>query len=343
MQTTTTTERNQSLLVKILAGVIVVLLAYIVFNHKSSATPSGAMERTYGGDVIAKVNGKDIREEEIRERLDFITGGKGASINFNNIDEKGLEALAREVYVQRLVLDEALKSDIKNDKDLKNKIASLVNTIYKEKFLEGIAKKNITDEKVKKTYDDLVAKAKVSKQYKVKHILLKSEAEASEAKGKITGGSASFEDIAKLDSMDKASATKGGDLGYVFPEEYVKEFAEAVKKAPQGQVVGPVKTEFGYHLIKVEDSKPAEIVPFEEAKPRIEKQLGSEAVKAYVDTISKDLKIEVVKKPNPAAATPAAPAGAAKGAAKPAAAPATPDTTPAAAPADSSAPATDKE
>ena len=302
---------NNKLGTKILVAVVAVLLAYILFFSGGSSSPKGAMERTYSGDVVAEVNGDDVKEEEIRERLDFITGGRGSSINFDNIDEKGLEALAREVYVQRLVLKEAMKSGVQDDKELKNKVASLVNTIYKEKFLENIAKKDITDEKIKKTYEDLVAKAKNSKQYKVRHILVKTEAEANAAKTKIEGD-AKFEDVARLDSIDKASAAKGGDLGYIFPEEFVPEFADAVKKAPQGEVVGPVKTEFGYHLILVSDSKPAEIVSFEQAKPRIEKQLGSDAVKAFVDGISKDIEIKVIKKPagKPADAKAAAPAAA---------------------------------
>jgi peptidyl-prolyl cis-trans isomerase C len=85
-----------------------------------------------------------------------------------------------------------------------------------------------------------------------------------------------------------------------------------LKAQPNGALTGPVKSEFGYHLIKVEDSKPAEIVTFDEAKPRIEKQLGNEAVRKYVDDISEDIEIEIVKKPEPAkAAEPAAAAPAA--------------------------------
>ena len=295
-------------LTKILSALVVIQAVYIFGFGGSSAK----FEREYAGDVIAEVNGDDVKEEEIRERLDFITGGKGASINFNNIDEKGLEALAKEVYVQRQVLEDAVDSGIQNTPELKNKVASLINTIYKEKYLEKIAKENITDEKVKKTYEELVEKAKNSKQFKVSHILFKDEAAANSAKEKIAAGNASFGDVARLDSIDKPSAEKGGDLGWIFPDEFVKEFADAVKGATKGALTGPVKSEFGYHLIKVEDSKPAEIVTFDEAKPRIEKQLGNEAVRKYVDEVSKDIEIEIVKKPEPAkaaepaAATPAA-------------------------------------
>jgi len=307
-----TENKNNKLIIIGLAVLTLGQAAYI--GTHGSSLGNGAMKRTYSGDVIAKVNGTPIHEEEIRERLDFITGGKGSSISLDNIDEKGLEALAREVYVQNLVLEKAVESGVQKDPDLKNKIASLVNTIYKEKFLEKIAKKDVTDEMVKKTYDQLVSKAKTSKQYHVEHILVKTEDEAKEIKKKLDAGS-KFEDLARLDSIDKPSAEKGGDLGYIFPDEFVPEFAAEVKKLNKGETSNPVKSEFGWHIIKVEDSKNAEIVPFEDAKPRIEKQLGSESVKKFVDDISKDLKIEVIKKP-------AAPAAAADKAATPAKAPA---------------------
>ncbi len=304
---------HKSTKIKIILAVVAIFIVYSLLGRSSSLP---AFERKYGGDVIAEVNGKDIREEEIRERLDFITGGKGASINLANIDNEGLKAIAKEVYVQRLVLDEALDSDIMKDKEFKNKVAGLVQTVYKEKFLENVAKKGINDKNIKTTYDELVSKAKNSKQYKVRHALFKSEDEAKAARAKIIDGSATLEEVAKQSSADKLSAAKGGDLGYIFPDEFVKEFAFAVKTAERGEISQPVKTEFGYHLIKVEDSKPAQIVPFDQAKPRIEKQLGSDAVRAYVDSISKDLKIEVVKKPEPrpqdkAAAAAQAPAKAA--------------------------------
>jgi parvulin-like peptidyl-prolyl isomerase len=279
----------------IITAVVTAVVVYLIAG--GSKAPS--VERTYSGDVVAKVNGQDVKEEEIRERLDFITNGKAGSVDLANIDETGMKALAKEVYVQKLVLDEAVKSEVKSDKAFQNALATLIGTAYKQKYLEVIAKKDITDAKVKKTYDELIAKAKNAKQYKVKHALFKTESEATSAKTKITEG-ASLEDIAKADSLDKLSASKGGDLGYIFADEFVKEFAEAVKSAKQGEITGPVKTEFGFHILKVEDSKPAEIVTFDQAKPRIEKQLGSDAIKAHVEAISKDLDIKLLKKFEPA-------------------------------------------
>ncbi len=266
----------------------------------TSAESPRIITRNFTGEVVATADGREVKEQEVRERLNFITGGRGDQIDLAKMDKTGLEAVAREAAVQRKVLEEAYAAGIQNDVELQNRIDDLVENIYKEKYLEGIAKSGITDDKMKQLYDELVSKAKSSKQYKVSHILVRTEAEAKDVLNKIK--TQKFADVAKAVSVDKQSAARGGDLGYIFPEEFVVEFSDAVKKLGKGQTSAPVKTEFGWHIIKVEDSKNAEIIPFEEAKPRIEKQLGSESVKNYIEDLSKKIVIEVVKAPseNPA-------------------------------------------
>ncbi|MDX1950425.1 MAG: peptidylprolyl isomerase [Rickettsiales bacterium] len=272
-------------------------------ENSANTNDCRVIKRNFSGELIALADGKEIYEQEVRERLNFITGGRGSQINLGQMDAQGLEAVAREAAVQKKVLEEAYLNNIQNDPELQNRVDDLVENIYKEKYLETIAKAAVTEEKLKSLYDELVSKAKTSKQYKVKHILLRSDAEARQAIEKIK--SQRFEDVAKSMSVDKQSAVRGGDLGYIFPEEFVLEFSQAVKKLGKGQTSGVVKTEFGYHIIRVEDIKDAEILPYEKSKPRIEKQLGAEAVKTYIEELSKKINVNVVKQPAPANANPA--------------------------------------
>lgn len=295
--------------------------AAILFQNKDNIGLGGSsnriIKREFTGEVIAKADGREVKEQEVKERLNFITQGRGDQIDLNKMDAKGLEAVTKETAVQRKILDKAYEAGVQDDKELQNRIDDLVENIYKEKFLENIAKQGMTDEKIKQTYDELVGKAKSSKQYKVRHILVRSEAEAKAVQEKLR--TQAFDAVAKTTSVDKQSAVRGGDLGFIFPEEFVVEFSNAVKKLGKGQTSQPVKTEFGWHVIKVEDIKDAEIISFEEAKPRIEKQLGSESVKNYIDGLSNEIKVELVKTPAPVAdttatdqpATPAAPAASA--------------------------------
>jgi peptidyl-prolyl cis-trans isomerase C len=285
---------------------IVAVQGFILFQNKdnlgatsgsgsvSSAGQSHIMSPPqFGGNVIATVNGVEITDEAVKDRLNFVTSGQAANLDLAQLDDKALEAIAKEVYVQQKILEEAYAAGIPSNPDLKDKVASLVTNIYKEKYLESIAANGVNKEEIDKIYEDLVSKATGSKQYKVKHILTKTEDEAKKAKTRLK--SEKFEDVAKEVSVDKLSAANGGDLGFIFPAEFVEEFANKVKELKNGEVSSPVKTQFGWHIIKVEDSKDAEILPLEEAKPRIEKQLGTKAVKEHIDGLSQGLEVQLTK------------------------------------------------
>lgn len=261
-------------------------------NTDSNAT-NKIVERNYTGKVIAKADGVPIKEQEFTERLSFVMGPQAAKVELDKLNDDQIKAIALEVAVQRRVLKQAYDKGINLDPELQNRLNDLVENIYKEKFLEEIAVKNVTDDEIKKVYEDLVSKAKGSKQYKVRHILVKTKEEADKIRKELK--KSKFQDLAKKYSLDKLSAAKGGDLGYIFPEEYVVEFSDTVKKLNKNEVSQPIKTQFGYHLIKLEDRRKAEILPIDKAKPRIEKQLGAKFVKEYIDNLSKDIKIEIVK------------------------------------------------
>jgi|GEM_PF-3396694 len=297
----------KNVLITVLALATVSQAAILIMNKNNlgniSSSDAIIVQREFEGETLAKVDGVDIKDSEIKERLNFITQGRGAAVDLKAIDNKGIEALSKEAAVQRKILNNAYDEGIQNDAELQDKIKGFVENVYKEKFLEKIAKANVTDEKIKKLYDELVSKAKNSSQYKVRHILVRDEKTANIIREELK--TLSFADAAKKYSLDKPSAEKGGDLGYIFPEEYVVEFAGAVRKAQLNQVTSPVKTEFGFHLIKVEDSRKAEIIPFEKAKERLERQLGSEGVKAFIEGLSKDMKVEVVRAETAKEATPA--------------------------------------
>jgi len=271
------------LVLAIISGVLAAILFANIGNlgATSETAQSGIVEREFSGAVIAKVNGDEVTEQEIKERLNFIMGPQASKIKIEELQPEQIKAVAREVAVQKKVLQAAYDNGVHKDAELTNRINDLVENIYKEKYLEGIATKNISADEVKKVYEDLVSKAKNSDQFKVRHILTASEEKANEARAQLK--KSKFEDVAKKVSIDKLSSERGGDLGYIFPEEYVVEFADTVKKLKTNEVSKPVKSQFGWHLIKVEDRRKAEIVPLDTAKPRIEKQIGAKSVKQYID------------------------------------------------------------
>ena len=127
---------------------------------------------------------------------------------------------------------------------------------------------------------------------RARHILLPSEAEAKDAKKKIDGGK-SFEDVAREYSKDSGSAKQGGDLGYFTKDKMVKEFADAAFALKKGEVSAPVKSPFGWHIIKVEDSRKLPVPTFAEAKEELRAKLQEKKLNDFVAGLVKGADVKV--------------------------------------------------
>lgn len=137
---------------------------------------------------------------------------------------------------------------------------------------------------MKKEYATLKEKFVGKEEVKASHILVESEDDAKAILKEIKDG-ADFADVAKEKSLDKASGEKGGELGYFTKERMVPEFADAAFKAGTGDVVGPVKTDFGWHIIKVEDKRKLEAPAYDEVRERIQQGLANSAIEGYVNNL----------------------------------------------------------
>lgn len=147
-----------------------------------------------------------------------------------------------------------------------------------------------TEQELRAEYETQVA-AMPNVEYHARHILVATEPFAQSLIDKIKGG-ASFEDIAKKESMDNSKAS-GGDLGWFTPARMVPEFSKAVAELKKGQMTDkPVKTECGYHIIKLEDTRPTSPPDFDQVKERLGPMVQQKKVQAYVNELKKDMKIE---------------------------------------------------
>ena len=151
-------------------------------------------------------------------------------------------------------------------------------------------------------------------EYHARHILVANKEQAEQIIKKLKGG-AKFEDLAKAQSTDTGSKDNGGDLGWFTTSRMVKPFADAVKGLKKGEVTPePVQTQYGWHVIQLEDTREAAPPPFEQVKPQLTDAVLRKELQAYVEDMKKQAKIE--KKPDampqataPAPLSPAAPAG----------------------------------
>jgi peptidyl-prolyl cis-trans isomerase C len=160
-----------------------------------------------------------------------------------------------------------------------------------DQYLEQESKKAVTPEAARKLYDETVKGLTPEQEVRARHVLVETEEEAKKAYERVKGG----EDFAKVAgelSKDPGSKSDGGDLGFFTKDRMVEPFAEAAFKLEPGQVSEPVKSQFGWHVIKVEEKRTKPVPTFEETKEQVEAYLGRKAQQDVIMNIRKEAKIE---------------------------------------------------
>ncbi len=235
---------------------------------------------------IAIVNGKAVP----KARLDALAlqVAKSGRPTTPEVQAQMREAvIVREIFAQ-----EAEKLGLGNGDDYKSQMEIARQSILITSLVEDFKKKNaVSDTELKAEYEKFAA-TNGGKEYKARHILVEKEADAKAIIASIKKGG-KFEDIAKKQSKDPGSGANGGDLDWANPSSYVAEFTEAMLKLNKGQMTDlPVKTQFGYHIIRVDDIRAAQLPSFEELKPQIAQQLEQQRLGAYQQGLRDKAKIE---------------------------------------------------
>jgi peptidyl-prolyl cis-trans isomerase C len=190
---------------------------------------------------------------------------------------------------------------------------NVIQQAVSEKYLRD---RNASEQELRAEYETQVAQLP-KLEYHARHILVATEAFAGKIVAELEKG-AKFEDVAKRESMD--SKENGGDLGWFTPDRMVKPFADAVVALKPGEYThAPVQTQFGWHVIKLEETRDVAAPPFENVKQRVEQMVQAKKFKEYVDGLMKTAKVEKKLETAPAAASGSSPGAAAPGAAAPAA------------------------
>ncbi|MEJ8821306.1 peptidylprolyl isomerase [Variovorax humicola] len=200
--------------------------------------------------------------------------------------------LREEVILREVFMQEAQKQGIDKTDDYKTQIELARQAIMIRGLFENYRKTNpVTDAEVQAEYDKAVA-ANSGKEYKARHILVKTEPDAKKIIADLKKG-ANFEDIAKKQSTDKGSGAQGGDLGWASASSLVPEFSQAMIALKKGETTPtPVKTEYGYHVIRLDDVRQAQLPKLEEAKPQIVQQLSQQKLQKYQESLRAGAKVE---------------------------------------------------
>ena len=207
-------------------------------------------------------------------------------------DTPQLRAMVKEELVNReILMQEADRQGLTNNAEVKSQMDMARQSIVIRALVQDYVKKNpVSDADMKAEYDKFKAQAG-DKEYHARHILVEKEEDAKAIIAKLKGGT-KFEDLAKQ-SKDPGSAANGGDLDWAPPTAFVKPFSDAMIALQKGQVTEtPVKTQFGFHVIKLEDSRPAKVPTFDEVKPQIAESLQQQKLQAYQQELKKKAKIQ---------------------------------------------------
>ena len=245
--------------------------------------------------IAATVNGTPISES----RVDILTKQSTAQGQSNNPELR--KNIIEHLSIQFLVSQEAIKKGLDKTPEVSDQIDLTKQSILANAFIQDYLKNNsVSDDMLKDEYEKIKGEM-AGTEYKARHILVETEAEAKDIIAKLNKNPKAFETLAKEKSKDPGSKVNGGDLGWFDPRGMVPEFGTAVTKLAKGKFTEePVKSQFGYHVILMEDSRAKAAPTLDQAKPMLQQKITQQNLKKLFDDLKAKAKIEVVQAAVPA-------------------------------------------
>jgi peptidyl-prolyl cis-trans isomerase C len=218
-------------------------------------------------------------------------------------------AVIDRLAMQLLMTQEAVKKGLDKAPELADQIEMNRQSLLVNAFIQDYVKNNpVSDDTLAAEYEKIKAQM-AGTEYKARHILVEKESEAKDIIARLKKTPKAFDALARERSRDPGSKGKGGDLGWVDPRGMVPEFGAALPALGKGKFSEePVKTQFGYHVVLVEDSRPTMLPPLEQIKPALKQQVQEQNLRKLLDEMKAKAKIEIAQAPAAAPAAPAAPA-----------------------------------
>jgi len=255
-----------------------------------SAVALIAISAAASAQNVAIVNGKAVPKARVEALIAMATAqakAQGQQLPPNFEQQAKDEVITREIFMQ-----EAAKRSLDASDDYKAQMELARQSILIRALVEDEKKKSsVSDAEIKTEYDKY-AKENGGKEYKARHILVEKEDAAKAIIAQLKKGG-KFEDIAKKQSKDSGSGANGGDLDWANAASYVKEFSDAMVALTKGKTSEtPVKSQFGYHIIRLEDVREAKLPSMDDVKPQIKQQLEQQKMTKFQDDLRKSAKVE---------------------------------------------------
>ncbi len=263
----------------------------------NTAATADACPKVTNGKIMARIDGAPLYDENLKVIQ--------ATLKQAMPEQQLIERMVELRLLAAAARQEGLQNTPKAQAQLQNAIDNQLANDYLSHYLSQM---KVTDDELKPEYDQFVKGFPKTTEYKAAHILVKTEDEAKDIIKQLDAG-ASFDKLAEEKSIDPGSAKQGGELGWFSPDQMVPEFAGAVEKMKKGEISQtPVKSQFGWHIIKLEDTRIAPPPTFAQLKPQLEAQYRRAAIEKLIQNLRAKAKIEITALPaTPATAASPAP------------------------------------
>jgi peptidyl-prolyl cis-trans isomerase C len=253
--------------------------------------------------IVATVDGAPIR------RSDVILLHRSLPPHFQQLPfEMLFPSLVDRLIDSKLIFEAGAKEKLNADDEVKQRVRQYEERVVQEVYLTRLIEKTVTEQAVRQRFETANKDKPAREEISARHILVQTEAQAQDVLAELRKG-ANFAELARAKSLDPSAKQAGGDLGYFTREEMVPEFSEAAFKLKDGETTtAPVRTQFGWHVIKVEGRRTTAL-RFEEVREKLTSDMSQEVMAELVAKLRKDAKIEAFGPDGtPARAAPAAPA-----------------------------------
>ncbi len=249
-----------------------------------------------GDKAVATVDGQTVWASDVkREAVAQGLIGEGEPLD---VSSDAFHQMLDEVVDQKLLAAQAIKQKLDKDPMAQRRLAAARDQILGNMLVQSVVDRAVTDQAIQTLYQEQLSRSKLADEIHARQIVVASPAEAEAIKKQLAGGTA-FESLAIEKSIDQATRFNGGDLGYFTTDVMPSAYEAALKEAKPGEIVGPVKVDNGFAVIKVEDRRPEQPITLEQAKPQIVRFLTYNQVRDLLKRLRDQSKVKLLIGPRP--------------------------------------------
>jgi len=275
-------------------GVTAYVLVALEFQWFERPAPfrDPVLQRADEDRILARVDRYPILYSQLYAEASSkgLTGSNGSL----ELEDKDVKRLLEELIDQRVLANEARRVGIDEDRSSQPRLALARDRTLSEILLRRLIESGVTEQSLRDVYDSQIDALQLNEEVRARHILVDDEEEAGTIARQIAAG-ADFGSLARRYSTDEATAAKDGDLGYFTRADMVKPFSDVAFSTPVGKVSAPFQTQFGWHILKVEDRRQRNPPSFEELRAEIVRYRTFEVVRKEIERLRKDASIDYVQ------------------------------------------------